>query len=165
MNVIQRHAKAIREQLAGARLLAIALKKRIRYMGLTVRHIWDLPTLFAVQQQGIQYTDEAVGKLHMELERMKKRIQHHERGPLMASARLLQRRQGQAEAIARKLAEAKTDDDVKAAERAAAQLASDLEADGMPPADVEIDGQNGQVLEHDKKLITEPMVIGRIRKQ
>jgi hypothetical protein len=147
MNALQRHKAAWLEQIAGAKALAVALKKRIRYTGLTVRHLWDLPTLFAVQQQGIQHTDEAIGILQGRIAQLQQRLQHHERGPLMASARLLQRRRDQTAAVARKLAEAKTVEERQAAEREASQLASDVESDGMPDADVIIDGKTGQAID------------------
>lgn len=147
MTVLARHKAAWLEQLQGAKLLWAALKKRIRYIWLIVEHIGQLPRLIAVQQMSIQNLDESIGKVHGLASDTAARVRHHEHGPLMRSARAHAVKRQRLQDAALKMATAKTEPERHAAELEAAQLATDLEAESMPPADITIDAPSGQAIE------------------
>jgi hypothetical protein len=150
MNIIQRHKAAWLEQIAGAQLLAQALKKRAKYIGQVFSFWWHGPRVILTQQQGIQNVDEAVGILQQRIAELQARLRFHEHGPLSASARTLQRRAARLKNLKTRAAAAKTAEEHEALAREAAQLQSEMEADAMPDADVTIDAQNGQVV--DRKI-------------
>lgn len=154
MNVLQRHKAAWLEQVAGAKVLAVALKKRVRYIGLTFRHIWDLPTLFQVvaqqgaqNKQAIETVDKAVQMVNANAQDLRQRLRHHEHGPLIRSARTYAEKQLRLAKAAHKAAVATTPEERQEAEREAAQLAGELEAESMPAADVTLDMQSGQAID------------------
>lgn len=147
MNVFTRHKAAALEQIAGAKMLATALRKRIRYIKLIFVHFGQLPRLFAVHQQAIQNLDESIGTVGGLANDLQGRLRHHERGPLAASTRQLARQRQRLQHAAQMAAFAKTAEERQAAEREMAQVATELEAESMPDSDVTIDGQTGQTLE------------------
>jgi hypothetical protein len=154
MNVLQRHKVALLEQLAGAKVLATALRKRARHIGLSFHHLWDLPTLFQVvsmqnaqNKEAIETVDQAVQKVNANAQELRLRLRHHEHGPLVRSTRAYNEKMARLAKVEAKLAQAKTADERRDAEKEAAQLSDELEAAAMPEADVTIDTRSGQAID------------------
>lgn len=147
MNIVARHRAALLEQAAGAKLLGKALKKRAAYLRDVWKFVMLMPHMFRElhkQVVVIQHNLEGMAR-HLDATRglavdSHQRLKHHERGPLMQSARVLQARRDRAEAAAGKLKSGNP------AEQAAARQA--LEADAVAGVvgepDVVLDGGSGQ---------------------
>lgn len=155
MRLIQDHKAAWLEQLRGAKALAKAARKRIRYIGHVFSFWWNGPRVILVQQQGIQNVDEGVAMLQGAVEDLRARLRHHEHGPLLRSARALSEKRQRLQRAAERAAAATTPGEIAAAQREAAILAEEL---NMPDADITIDASNGQsIMAPERKLqIIEP---------